>query len=168
MSDEIPIPRDPRHQRFADVLLKGSTLVDAYMAAGFQCKRTSALQNAKRLRKNPEVEAYILALQKKAADESLLTIQEKRRFLARVVRVPLAKLDPTNQDDPNGDLIKSHSTNESETSSSMRIEKLDPLKAIQLDNELDASSPENTTAQQLVDAIRSLGSADSLPRAPLQ
>jgi phage terminase small subunit len=162
-----PIPTDPRHQRFADELIKGSTLVDAYLAAGFKCTRVSALQNAKRLRKRADIDAYITSLQRAAADASTLSLLEKRRFLARVVRTPLAKLDPEDPDHAHGDLVKSFALNESENSTSRRIEKLDPLKAIELDNKLDASSPENEQAAALTEAILSLGSGNALPGGKL-
>jgi hypothetical protein len=162
-----PIPKDPRHQRFADELIKGSTLVDAYLAAGFKCTRVSALQNAKRLRKRADIDAYITSLQRAAADASTLSLLEKRRFLARVVRTPLAKLDPEDPDHAHGDLVKSYSETESQTSSSSRIEKHCPLKAIELDNKLDASSPENEQAAALTEAILSLGSGNALPGGKL-
>lgn len=158
-----PIPKDPKHQRFADEFIKGSSLVDAYLAAGFKCTRTSALQNAKRLRKRPDIDAYITSLQRAAADETTLSLLEKRRFLARVVRIPLAKLDAEDPEHMHGDLVKSFALNESEKSTSRRIEKLDPLKAIELDNKLDASSPENEQAAALTEAILSLGSGNALP-----
>jgi hypothetical protein len=158
-----PLPRDPRHQRFADLLLRGSSLVDAYLSAGFKCTRASANQNAKRLRKNPEVDAYILSIQAAAADDSVLSVQEKRTFLARIVRTKLAALKPGDEDDPNGDLIKSYASTESESSTSVRFEKHCPLKAIEIDNKLDASSPENESAMELTNAILALAGKSVLP-----
>lgn len=162
-----PLPKDPRHQRFADLVLQGQPLVEAYLGAGFNCSRESAYHAGKRLRKRAEVEAYIQSIQSAAADESVLTILEKRRFLARVVRIGLAKLDFDNPDDPNADLIKSHSLTESESSTSRRIEKHDPLKAIQIDNDLDAATPANQHQKDLADAILALSSTESLPSGKL-
>jgi hypothetical protein len=127
----IPLPKEPRHQRFADLVLAGRPLVDAYLEAGFKCTRPTANANAKKLRKKPDVAAYIHAIQEKAADASTLSLEEILRFCARVVRTPITKLDPRNEEGPDNDLIKSYTLTEGEMSSSFRLEKHDPFTAIQ-------------------------------------
>jgi phage terminase small subunit len=57
-------PADARHHRFALILFKGSSCVEAYLKAGFQCTRATAYVNGHRLRWKPEVANYIAALQR--------------------------------------------------------------------------------------------------------
>jgi phage terminase small subunit len=158
-----PIPKDPHHQRFADLVLEGKSFTDAYLGAGYKVNRVNAASAGKRMRKRLDVEAYIQSIQAQAADDSVLTLLEKRRFLARIVRTGLASIDPADPDDKNADLVKSYASNESESSSSTRFEKHDPLKAIEIDNKLDASSPENESAQELTNAILALAGKSVLP-----
>jgi hypothetical protein len=69
-----PLPADPRHQRFAVLVSKGSYLADAYQEAGFQCSRASAYVNGHRLSRKPAVADYIAALihaERKAWSEAM-------------------------------------------------------------------------------------------------
>lgn len=132
----IPLPKDVRHQRFADLVLRGRSLLDAYLSAGFKAKGKAAKSAASRLRQHPDVNAYITAIQKQSAEESLLTVQEKRSFLARVVRTRHAEIDPRDPEDPNGDMIVSVSETTGEVSNSLRVEKYSALKAIEIDNKM--------------------------------
>lgn len=85
----------------------GSTSqVDAYMLAYPKAKRTSARTLAKRLEKKPEVQEEIARLRKETETPLVLSRQEKREFLARVVRVNPLEIDPDDKDDPNADLIE--------------------------------------------------------------
>jgi phage terminase small subunit len=154
MSDPspIPVPPDPKHQRFADLVLAGKDQVDAYLGAGFASSRRAARGNAARLRKSAPVAAYIQAIQDRAAQESLLSVLEIRRFCARVVRVPLPDLNPS-AGGANADLIKSYAASEGGT----RIEKLDPFKAIEIDLKLSGQDPETNALRDLSAALAQLG-----------
>lgn len=148
-------PRDPRHQRFADELFGGMGPTDAYIAAGYKCSRKTATSNAKKLRRKPQVAAYIKALQTKAAEESNLTINEILRFCARVVRTGIGDLDPS-PGSPTADLIKHHSENESETGTSRRIEKLCPFKAIDTHLKLTGHDPQANSLKEIAAALGAL------------
>lgn len=167
-NSDLPWPKDPRKQRFADLLLRGGkTITEAYLESGFACSNRAAAGAAgTRLRKHPEVIAYMNAVQASAADESVLTILEKRKFLARVVRTPITKLDLESDED--ADLIKSYSQTTGEMSSSLRLEKLDPLKAIEIDNKLCGDDPEANAVRELAAAVAALGQQSSpLPTGKL-
>jgi phage terminase small subunit len=153
----IPLPKDPRHQRFADLLLQGQcNATEAYLRAGYKCSRKSAADAAKRLRRHEEVRAYMQAMQAKAAEATFLTMQEIRQFCARVVRTPITALDPHQEKD--ADLIKSYRTQESELGSSHSLEKLDPFKAIEIELKLSGNDPEQENIRQLAEAIGALAS----------
>lgn len=92
-ADPIPLPDDPRHQRFADLILRGMSLVDAYLAAGFTCSKRSARTASARLRQNPQVDAYIKAVQTTAAAGAVMERREAMEFLTRNVRTPVGEID---------------------------------------------------------------------------
>lgn len=153
----IPLPREPRHQRFADLMLAGKSMVEAYLTAGFRCTRQAAKTGATKIRKRPDVVAYMHAIQERAADDSCLSVMEKRRFLARIVRTPLMSIDPNDPNHKDGDLILKYKRTESETGSHQEIVKLDPLKAIAEDNKLSGDDPEANALQQMAEAFSRLG-----------
>lgn len=157
----IPLPKDPRHQRFADNLLQGMNNTEAYIAAGFKVSPRVAQANAPRLKKTKPVKDYLQAVRQASATSTVLSVIEKREFFARIVRTPITKLSLDS--DKNSDLIKSYSTNETEGSSSLRLEKLDPLKAIELDNKLSGDDPEANSLRDLAEAIAKLAPTSGLP-----
>jgi phage terminase small subunit len=153
----ITLPKDPRHQRFADLILAGTHNASAaYIAAGFKVGITTARVNSGRLLKRPDVIAYMTAIRQAAADESVLTISEILKFCARVVRTGIGDLDPS-AESPTGDLIKSHSSNEGEMGSSYKVEKHCPFKAIDTHLKLTGNNPEADAIKELAAAIGSLG-----------
>jgi phage terminase small subunit len=152
----IPLPKEPRHQRFADLVLRGRPLVDAYLESGFKCSRATANANAKKLRKRPDVEAYIRAIQTTVADDTTLSVQEILQYCARVVRIPITKLDPRDPEGKNSDLIKSFTINDTETGSSFRLEKHDPFKAIDTHLKLSGHDPESNALNELAHVLANL------------
>lgn len=158
----LPIPKNPRHQRFADRVLAGDNLVTAYLAAGYKGTPISASSHAAKLRKRKDVAEYIQAIQQRAADESTLTLTEIRRFLARIVRTPLTQLHPEQPE--NADLIKMISR----TASSTRLEKLDPLKAIEIDLKLTGKDPETNLLQQMAKALETIPAPGPVPTDTLE
>jgi len=169
MTPTIQPPLSRKHQIFADQYLAHGDHTAAYFAAGYRPRtHETARVSACRLAKRKDVAAYIRAIQKKVAMEvSVLAHLETRQFLARIVRVPLAKLSFEEKDDPNGDLIKSYSLNESESSSHYRIEKLDPLKAIEIDMKLSGADPATNAIEELATAIAACAPASPLPTGTL-
>lgn len=152
-----PLPHNPRHQRFADRVLTGENLVDAYLAAGFKCTRETAHANAKKLRKRPDVAEYIKVMQLRAADETTLTVLEMRKFFARIVRTPITSIDLLDKNRSNHDIIKKFKRTETEHGATEEVEKLDPLRACELDIKL---SPEDAKAdgnQAFAELIVQLG-----------
>jgi hypothetical protein len=68
---------------------------EAYLAAYPNASRKSAPVLASRMDQRPEVRAEIERLQKKTETSTVLTRQEKREFLARVVRAKIGEIDET-------------------------------------------------------------------------
>ena len=161
--NDLPLPADPRHQRFADLRLRGMSLRDAYAGAGSKIDARSS-GNAKRLEKRLDVQTYLHAVRTAAAGDSVMTVEEKRKFLARIVRVPLIKIDPTDPEDPNADLIKKTKRrvvegNEQDPEAWIHdeLEKYDALRAIDEDNKLAGDDPASKAITDLAAALSSLG-----------
>lgn len=163
MSDDLPILDNLRHQRFADFVINGDKPGTAYQKAGYSAKNPQvAAVNASRLMKDAKVKAYIRAAQMKAAQGAVLSLRAKREFLARIVKTPLLQINPRGED---GDLIKKYKvTKNGEGGVTEEIEKLDPLKAIDLDNKLSGEDPESNAIGSLADALAGIAGTD-LPDA---
>lgn len=150
-------PKNPQHLKFADFVLNGDKPAKAYQKAGFQAKTAaSRATNAGRLLKNADISAYIHAMQQASTTAKVLTLQQKREFLARVVLTPLLKIDPHGAD---GDLIMKYRNTVTEDGGVVEIVKVDPLKAIEMDNKLSGDDPESAAMGGLADALASLGGA---------
>jgi hypothetical protein len=152
---EVPPLKNARHHKFATAVLRGMSLGDAYYAAGYRCKDYHTYQlHGSKLRKHKQVAAYIEVAQRNTADDSMLTLAEKRRFLARIVRTPISAISW----DENADLAK--------RICDTHVEKFDPLKAIELDNKMSGDDPTADAMKQIAQAIGALGGS-VLPQGKL-
>ena len=158
----IPLLNNPRHQILADLVMGGMQLADAHRKAGFHGKTESSRRAcASRMLSTANVRAYMDAVKaaasEKAAGEAVLSLMEKRRFLARIVRVPLARINPEDANDPNADLVESFRRRDTEAGSSLVFKKLSPLSAIEADNKLCGDGqPDAAAVVDLAKAIATL------------
>jgi hypothetical protein len=83
---------EQRRERFCQLVTSGKSDLAAYQEA-YQCDYATAQSNAWRLRENEGVVDRIQALQSRIEDKTVLTLIEKRRFLAQVVRTPIGEVD---------------------------------------------------------------------------
>ena len=112
-------------QKFAEGIVAGNSATAAYRAAYLRSGQRAAEVGASRLLRNAEVTAEIerqRATAEKQAGSALMTLMEKRMFLARVVRANVALLPP------DSDLWIGVGTR--------RLRMPDKLRAIKLDNDL--------------------------------
>ena len=72
---------NPRHERFAQLLVQGTPVGGAYVKAGYKASR----HNAHRLKWKPYVQARLAELLEQAAAESLVTIAGVTHRLLRIV-----------------------------------------------------------------------------------
>ncbi len=161
----IPLPRDARLQRYADGILEGLEGWDAYKRAFPECRtKQSAHTGHKRANKRPDVKAYMRAVRQHRAEEMVLSLRAKREFLCRIVTTPLTSIDldsPTRKDH---DLLKRFKRTATEAGESVDIEKLDALKAIDLDNKLSGDGENDNAIQALAAAIAGLGPFGPVPQ----
>lgn len=93
----MPVLKNPKHERFAQLVVKGETLRQAYISAGYVDNE----KNAARLKKNEGVASRIDELQEKVAEKAVTTaldiaeqLDEDRSF-ARSLEVPAAAVSAT-------------------------------------------------------------------------
>lgn len=150
--------KDVRHRKFAEWILKGETPPQAYRKAGYKAKSAHARQVcASRLLLNVGIATYLRevrqAAEAAALEGTVLSVVEKRQFLARIVRTPVMAIDPHDPERRNGDLISSYQRIETEAGGHEKIVKLCPLKAIAEDNRLSGDDPEANAAQAMAEAF---------------
>ena len=88
----------PQRQKFAELIATGEPNTRAYAAAFNKPKITDSVRSAAaRLAKDPEIHAKITELRTRAREASeaaaILTIQEKRMYLAQIVRTPITEIE---------------------------------------------------------------------------
>jgi len=131
-----------RQERFACELAKGSAAGPAYGVAGY--KRDDAA--ASRLSRNVKVKARVTWLKRQAAASDVLTIAEKRRFLARVMRCKAA-VEPHDSDLWNG--VEA-------VDGVIRYKLPDKMRAIALDNDLAGEGAEAGGQKALGELVKRL------------
>lgn len=141
-----------KHRKFAQGLVVGMTAAEAYGAAYPKAAPDSARKNAARLAGQAEVKAEVARMRAKAdelAGSAVLTLMEKRIFLARIVRANLAELD-TGKD---GDLLTGY---EDSPKTGIKLRIADKLEAIRLDSDLAGEGSEAQADDAISDLIREL------------
>lgn len=156
----IPIPKEPRHQRYADNILAGHTGQDSYRMAYLpstpKLTKESADNGHKRLKKHPEVIAYLRAVRAASATATVASLQYKRELLFEIMDIPLMAIDPNDPKRKYGRLIKKFKRTNTESGETWEIEKHCPLKAIELDNKIAGDDPESNLMGELALALQSL------------
>ena len=82
-------------QKFCEGIVTGKTVTDAYAEAYPKASRPAACAHGARLMAKPEIRAELgrlRSLAEQQAGGAVLTLMEKRIFLARIVRACIAKL----------------------------------------------------------------------------
>lgn len=123
-------------RRFCEGIVAGKSATDAYAEAYPRTGRSTARKHASRLMKDEGVKAEIARLRAQAdakAGSAVLTLMEKRMFLARLVRCNLRKLNEVD-----GDLFVSVKHTEAGTEYRIGCK----LKAIEIDNDLAGEGSE--------------------------
>jgi len=153
----IPLPRDPRHQRFADLVMAGEPAAKAYKDAGFNAKTAqSRATAASRLLKSADVSKYMAHIRGLAAEGSVASLRYKREFLFQIMDIPLMAIVPDDPQRKHGRLIKKFKRTNTESGETWEIEKHCPLKAIEIDNRLAGEDPAADLLSELAQALQNL------------
>lgn len=135
--------KNARHEAFAVEWAKGASAAEALRVAGYADEPA----NAKRMTQNDQIKARKEWIQRKAAKSAVLSIEEKREFLARVVRTPIGEVDETS------DLCHSMEISDS---GGRKYKMPDKIAAIKADNDLAGEGSEAKAADTLADFMRSV------------
>lgn len=130
-----------RHERFALELAKGASQTAAYLAAGYDGDRTAASKLATKC----NVIARVEWLQRQAATQTVLTMAERREFLAAVLRTPAGTVT---HDSP---LVQEVEID----GNKMRLKMPSKLKALELDAKLAGDFEEKVDMKLQVEIIKS-------------
>jgi hypothetical protein len=120
---------NPRHERFAQLVAKGTNASEAYRVA-YAYSGSGDVDNANvfgpRLMADDGIQRRVAEIISALDDSDLLSFRESRKFLADIVRTPVGQLD---EDSP---LVQELII----TESGKRIKMADKLRALRLDAEL--------------------------------
>ena len=145
------------HRKFCEAIVSGLTGVRAYALAYPRCSLNTARINASQLRAKPHIQQEIARRRAQAeaiVGQDVLVLIEKRRWLARVVRANLFRLDP----EIDGDLLVSLHIEEGRKKprvSRMRI--ANKLAAIRLDTRLAGDEPTKSKPLSTTEEILAAG-----------
>lgn len=96
MTADKPL-KNPRHERFSQLLFEGKTQDEAYEKAGYK----PSAPNAARLTRNDKVQARLAFLQSQAAERAVVTVEDiatqldEDRTFARNRKAPSAMVQAT-------------------------------------------------------------------------
>ena len=135
-------------RKFCEGIVSGLNQMEAYLAAYHASAPKSAKDNGARLIANDSVKAEIQRLRDKAdalAGSAVLTLVEKRKFLARIVRMKGDEIDL----DQDGDLVNGVRLKEQ----GRELILPDKLAALKIDNDLSGDGAEADQGNALVDLV---------------
>lgn len=151
----MPALKNSKHESFArNVGIKGMSAAEAYREVYNPDADSTAESEGPRLSRNPQISPRITEFREEAAQRAklkdFLTVEEKRGFLARVVRAHGKNLNFAGED---ADLIQGVKLDKfgNET-----LEIPDKLAAIRIDNDLAVDGAEAEANKALEIIIRKL------------
>lgn len=129
----VIIIANQRHERFATLVATGQSGAAAYRSC-YRARGASAEANASRLLRNDKVRTRIAELQTATATAAVMSLEEKRLFLAAIVRTPIGRVD---EHSPLCQFFR-------RTKGGLHITMPDKLRAIELDARLAGELMGNT------------------------
>lgn len=135
--------KNQKHEKFAQLVADGASALDAYKKA-YHCSMEAAAKNAWRLRENEGVKARVSELQEKAADNTVMSIAEKRRFLAEIKRTPIGLVDEKSALCQSYEVVVMDGGDDKPSGELRKIKMPDKLKAIELDSKLAGELKDKT------------------------
>lgn len=147
-----------RHRQFAELVANGESPPRAYERVGFSARGASAQTGASRLLAQPYVRDYLKKIQADVVEKSkfaaVLSIIEKREFLAAVVRGAIGAVDEKSP------LCQSLKV----TNQGRSIKMPDKLRAIELDAKLAGELKEGQDGGPNITVVINSGNLSELQR----
>jgi phage terminase small subunit len=161
-------PLNTRQKKFVDnYVIKGLSIAESVRRAGYSTtsgKIEDLSSYGCKLLRQDRVKTYVQKLKSKQFKESVLSVEEKRSFLARAVRADASNPDP--------DLVQELVETHGEHGSVKRVKLVSKLEAINIDNKMAGDNYSDRTGADQVNPFSfivqlfSPGSAGSLPAVP--
>ena len=140
-----------RIERFCELVVSGENQTDAWINAGHKVSRAAARAAASRALTRGNVKTRIAELRAPQTAAALLTKDEKRRYLAELLRTPIGQITPDSvlctefvtiqvAGGNRGKLRRGNASSGNETEGvpviQTRVKMADKLRAIELDSKL--------------------------------
>lgn len=149
----MPALKNIKHETFAQAYAVSGNAAAAWVKAT-KGKKTHSDANGAKWAVISSIKARVAELRAKAdalsEASTVLTILEKRQFLARVVRTPVGEIDHSS------DLCQERTYIEGQEETSVKIKMPDKLRAVQLDNDLAVDGAEAGANKAMEIIIRKL------------
>lgn len=140
----MPILDNPKHEKFCQFVATGTSAQSAYGQI-YNVKGRTAANSGSRLMADGGIRERVKEIQTKAEKRTVLSIEEKREYLRRVVVTPIGEIDETS------DLCQ----HAKYTDVGREFKMPDKLKAIELDAKLAGEFKEKVevSVDPLVEAL---------------
>jgi len=127
-------PLNTRQRKFVENYVnKGLSIAESVRRAGYSIasgKIEDASSYGCKLLRQDRVKAYLAKLKEKQFSKDVLSMAEKRAYLARAVRTPVGEITEAS------DLAQEVTFSEGKEGSSRKVKAVDKLKAIELDSKI--------------------------------
>lgn len=151
----MPVLNLCRHEAFArNIGINGMSAAEAYRTGWPHVTKKTAEHEGPRLAKRDKVATRIAELKAEAAarakEKDFLAVEEKRAFLAKIVRTPLGEVTK------DSDLCQEWSLTDGERTTTERIKMPSKLDAIKIDNDLATDGAQAVGNKAVADALPDL------------
>jgi phage terminase small subunit len=144
-------------RKFCEGIVAGLNATDSYAKAYPKATRRAARAHGARLVAKGSIKSEIARLRAAAqekAGSAVLTLAEKRSFLARLLRINVAEIDVSKDGDLLAGLDRTEGSEKTEGLVKLRL--ADKLKAIELDNDLSGEGSEAGANDELAGLLARL------------
>jgi len=127
-------PLNTRQKKFCDnYATRGMSIAESVRRAGYNFKSQKSEDYGSygcKMLKQDRVASYVSKLREKSFSKDVLSMAEKRAYLARAVRTPVGEITEAS------DLAQEVTFSEGKEGSSRKVKAVDKLKAIELDSKI--------------------------------
>ena len=151
----MPALKNPKHEAFArNVGIHGMSAAEAYRTGWPNCSEATAETTGPKLARDSQINLRIMEFReeaaKRAAEKDFLTVEEKRAFLAKIVRTPIGEVTKDSE------LCQEWSLTDGERTTTERIKMPSKLDAIKIDNDLATDGAQAVGNKAVADALPDL------------
>lgn len=151
----MPALKNLKHEAFArNVGIHGMSAAEAYRTGWPNCSEATAETTGPKLARDSQINLRIMEFReeaaKRAAEKDFLTVEEKRAFLAKIVRTPLGEVTKDSE------LCQEWSLTAGACTTTERIKMPSKLDAIKIDNDLATDGAQAVGNKAVADALPDL------------